>query len=422
MMVVLLVGIEDMARSQFIRSCGTPSPLSQQGEDRFEVIPSICVSERYDSNVFFAPSTPGLRRDDFVTNVNPMFRVTHKGDYASGFLNLGGFSETYVNNPGLNFFGSTGNLYLNLDNSIKGLVPNAGLTITDTVTYTPLPPGFVNPAAGTSPGAPTNIQNIYAQGILAFRANNLINNGTVSTSYATTASTIVNASYSHAMLRFGSSPFPSQGGTLGGVGLFDTTTQTGTVGGTARLSGVDTLNVKYSHAQSEFSVGSASSLFKMDTATIGWSRTLTPNLSAELGGGGILISPGLTTYAANAALILNHLNTSATISYVRSAFPSFIGVAIPVVGDAVSVSARQNIAQQWQLRGAANYSHSSGGSGLNALTVDSYAGSMDLYYWVNRTWSTALSYDYMKFSQQFGAAKFQFDRHVITLSLKATWR
>jgi hypothetical protein len=374
----------------------------------------MSVSERYDSNVFYAPPTPGLQRDDFVTNVNPMLRVNHNGDYASGVLTVGGFSETYIKNPGLNYLGTNDSLSLNLDNSIKRLLPNASLRIVDSFSYTPLPPGFVNPAAGTSPGAPGNIQNVYAQGILGFRTNNLINNGTVSTSYATTASTSLNASYNHTILRFEGSP--SQGFT----NLFNTTTQTGKVGGTAKLSGLDTLNINYSHTQFEFSRGSTSSLFKTDSATIGWSRTLTPNLSAELGGGGILISPGLTTYAANAALIMNFLNNSATISYSHSAFPNFIGGGI-LIGDVFSLSAVQNIDRQWQLTETANYLHSSGGSGLNALTRDSYFASVDIQYWVTRIWSTALSYDYLKFNTQFGSVKTDFDRHVITLSVRATW-
>lgn len=376
----------------------------------------MCVSERYDSNVFYRPSTPGLQRDDFVTTVNPMLRVHHNGDYASAVLNVGGFSETYIKNPDLNYLGTSDSLSLNLDNSIKRWLPNASLSLTDTFSYTPLPPGFVNPAAGTSPGAPGNIQNVYAQGILGFRTNNLINNGTVSTSYATTASTSLNASYNYAILRFKGSP-----SLQGGANLFNTTSQTGTVGGTARLSELDTLNVRYSHAQTEFTRSSTSSFFKTDSATIGWSRILTPNLSAELGGGGILISPGLTTYAANAALIMNFLNNSATISYARSAFPSFQGSGEPLIADTFSLSAVQKIDRQWQLTESANYAHSSGGSGLNARTFDSYFASVDIQYWVTSIWSTALSYDYMKFDSQFGSFKNDFDRQVITLSVRATW-
>lgn len=432
-MVVLILGVESMAHAQYIRTCGTPSPLSLQGAEApggpasvsaprtgsFQVIPSICVSERYDSNVFYAPPTPGLRRDDLVTNVNPMLRIKHDGQFASGVLNVGGFNETYLNNPGLNFFGSTGNLTLNLDNSIKRIFANASLRVVDMVTYTPLPPGFINPAAGTSPSDPVNIQNVFAQGILAYRVNNLNNNGTVSTSYTITPTTSLNASFNHAMIKFGSSPLAAHGGVP--IGLFDVTTQTGTVGGNARVSRVDTLNVEFSHAQTQFVSTAVGAFFKANSATVGWSRTLTPNLTAELGGGSIHIDPGLTTYAANAALVMNFVNNSTTLSYSRSAFPSFAGVPTVLVGDVFSLSAIQKLDQQWQLNERVSYSRSSGGSGLNALQFESYAASVDLYYWITKVWSTALTYDYMKFNSEFGSTNFRFDRHVLTLSVRASW-
>lgn len=414
-----------MAHGQYVSNCGMPSPLSPaSGTGSLEAVPSICVSERYDSNVFYRPPTPGLDRADFVTTVNPMLRVNHNGDYASGFLNVGGFSETYVKNPDLNYLGTNDTLSLNLDNSIKRVLRNSSLRIVDSISYTPLPPGFVNPAAGTSPGAPGNLQNIYAQGFLGARTNNLMNNLSVSTSYATTASTSLDASYNYSIIRFGSSPAGQ------GVTLLNTTTQTGTVGGVARLSELDILNIKYAHMQidrtpSTPSTTITSSSFITDSITIGWSRTLTSNLSAELGGGGILISPGITTYALNAALIMNSLNNRATISYSRSAFPNITAAGGSdggiLIGDVFSLSATQQIDRQWQLAESVSYAHTSGGSGLNPLTYDSFFAGGDIQYWVTNIWSTALSYSYSKFSNEVGSVKTDFDRQVITFSVRATW-
>jgi hypothetical protein len=192
------------------------------------------------------------------------------------------------------------------------------------------------------------------------------------------------------------------------------------VGGASQLTGFDTLNVKYAHSQSEFNRGATSSLFKTDSATIGWSRTLTPNLTTELGGGGILISPGIITYAANAALIMNFLNSSGTISYAHTVFPDFINGGI-LTGDLFSLSAVQIIDRQWQLTESANYSHTSGGSVVNTSTRNSYFASVDMQYWVTSIWSTALSYDYMNFSAQSGSVRTELDRHAITLSIRATW-
>src|SRR5262249_43831583 len=154
---------------QYVRSCGKVSPLSSlapqgvmptadptqakpyTGTGFLQFIPSLCVSERYDSNVFFAPPTPGLNRADFVTDVNPQVRVNHNSEYVTGYLDVGGFYEAFVRNSDLNFFGTANGLYLNLDNSIKRLLPNASLTVSDYMRYTPTPPGFSSVAAGTSP-------------------------------------------------------------------------------------------------------------------------------------------------------------------------------------------------------------------------------------------------------------------------------
>jgi len=437
---VFILGIDKMAHAQYVRSCGGVSPLTSQGaapltdpEGRpytgtvnLQFIPSLCVSERYDTNVLYAPKTPGLKRDDFVTNVNPMLRVNHTGEYAAGYLEAGGFGETYADNSSLNYIGTADTLYLNLDKSIKRLLPNASLNISDSVRYTPTPPGFVNPAAGTSPSSPANVinQNIYAQGFLAYRTNNLSNSASVSTAYATTPTTSLNASYSYAILRFGSSQFASTSQAL----LFDTTTQTGTVGGKTQVSALDTLNVMYSHMESEYTphtTSGPSNLFKTDTATLGWSRLLTPYLTAAVGGGGIVIDPGITTYAANASLVMDLPSYRATISYARSAFPNYAG-GQTMIGDTVTLTAMQKIALQWQLNESLNYSHTSGGSsvgssGSTAVTFTTYSAGVDLYYWVTRIWSTALSFDYMNINQEFGTTHTNIDRYAVTFSVKATW-
>lgn len=416
-----------MARGQnagYVGSCGTPSPFSSQGGSGFfGVVPSICVSERYDTNVFYRPPAPGLNPADYVTNVTSVLRIDHNGNYASGFLNAGGFGEAYVRNPDLNYLGTNNLLSLNLDNSIKRLLPNASLSVIDTFSYTPLPPGFVNPIAGTSPGAPSNSQNFYAQGIQGFRTNNLMNNGTVSASYAMTASTSLNASYTYAMIRFGSSP------SIQTLRLFNSTSQTGTVGGVVQVSELDTLNVRYAHTQSEFTPSSSfstspSTSFIINSATIGWSRRLTPNLRAEMGGGGILLDTGLTTYAANAALIVDSLNNSATISYSHTAFPSYLGSAGGggiTIGDIFLLSGIQTIDQRWQLSESAGYAHSTNGTGPNTLIYDSFIGGVDMQYWLTNIWSTTLSYSYTNYTSNSGSVNTHFDRNVITLSVRATW-
>jgi hypothetical protein len=152
---------------------------------------------------------------------------------------------------------------------------------------------------------------------------------------------------------------------------------------------------------------------------------LTSNLNAELGGGGIMISPGITTYAANAALIMKSLNNTATISYSRSAFPNLTGVGgtgtAILIGDVFSLSAIQQIDRQWQLSESASYAQTSGGSGLHSLTYNSFIVGGDIQYWVTSIWSTALSYNYLKFNNELGSVKTDIARQAITFTVRATW-
>ena len=119
---------------------------------------------------------------------------------------------------------------------------------------------------------------------------------------------------------------------------------------------------------------------------------------------------------------MNFSNNSATISYSHSAFPSYVARApIITIGDIFSLSAVQKLDRQWQLVETANYGHRSGGSGLNSLTFNSYRAGVDLYYWVTSIWSTALSYDYTKFTLESGSVTSDIDRQAITLSVRANW-
>jgi hypothetical protein len=413
----------------YSRACGSILPPGQgtptPGTGTWGVVPSLCVSERYDTNVYFAPktsATSSLRFDDFVNDVVPSVRVNHNGNYASGYVNAGAFGETYVYNTGLNYVGFTGNLDLNLDNSVKRLLPNASLQVIDFGRYTPVPPGFVNPAAGTSPSAPVNSQNAFAQGILAYRTNTLTNVVNVISSYAISPLTSLKASYSNSIIRYGSSQVPTGAGQFGT--LFNSTVNSESVGGSTRLSELDVMSLTYIHSDIAYT-SATTQTFQTDSASLGWSRTLTPTLKSELGGGGILINPGLTSWVANAALILTLPNNRATLSYARTAFPSVVGTATPVIGNLVSLSAIQDLSSEWQLTERASFIQSTGAtsstnSGSTKVQFTTYTASVDLYYWMTRIWSTGLSFDYQNYDSESAGTKYAFNRYVITFGVKAT--
>ncbi len=400
------------------------SRTSRTGE--WEFVPSLCVSERYDSNVLFS----GNGAPDYVTQVAPRLLLKHSGAYLSGTFDMSGFNETYVRHSGLNFVGGAGSLSMSLDNTIKRFLPNASLWVSDSARYTPLPPSFLNPVAGTSPTDPVNPQDAFAQGIIAPRTNNYSNTGGATFTYAITPATSLNVSYSNAINRYLSRPEVTTT-----VPLFDVTTHTGGVGGAVRISGSDTLNARYSYSDSTFnSVTNISGgigfprggSFQSHTALLGWNRTWTSYLKSELGGGGIIITPGLTSWAMNANLLFADPQYPVTLSYSRSASPSIVQSASPVIVNTVLLTASQRLGPDWQLAESGSFSQSTGAtsdtqSGINKLQFTTYRGSIDLYYWVTNIWSIALGYDYMRFHTEFGRVSSQFDRHTVMLGVKAIW-
>lgn len=59
-------------------------PREVRGETK--ITPSLYVSERYDSNVFFVP---GKDLQDYVTSISPQARVIHKGNFFEGVIGGG---------------------------------------------------------------------------------------------------------------------------------------------------------------------------------------------------------------------------------------------------------------------------------------------------------------------------------------------
>ncbi|MGH7183949.1 MAG: hypothetical protein ACREJN_18505, partial [Nitrospiraceae bacterium] len=121
------------------------SPPSAGTGAQTNVIPSLSVSERYDSNVYFVQ---GGNLEDYVTRVSPQVRVFHKRQLIEGMVGGGATGETYVRNPGLNYIAGNGIVNLNLDRAMGELIRGLGLRIFDTYVYTPQPLAFAAPVGG----------------------------------------------------------------------------------------------------------------------------------------------------------------------------------------------------------------------------------------------------------------------------------
>ena len=116
----------------------TPQTRSVAGPQT-NFIPSLTLSERYDSNVYFVG---GGNLEDYVTTVSPQLRVVHKRQLVEATVGGGVTAEAYAKNPGLNYVGANGLVNLNLDGAMSEMVRGLGLQISDTFYYSPQLPSF----------------------------------------------------------------------------------------------------------------------------------------------------------------------------------------------------------------------------------------------------------------------------------------
>jgi hypothetical protein len=94
---------------------GTPfgAPLVPVREG-FQVIPSIAVGQRYDSNVFFVPKRQGLDREDVVSTAVPQVRGYYVANWFDVHATAAAIGEYYAKHPTLNYVGANTGLVLNL--------------------------------------------------------------------------------------------------------------------------------------------------------------------------------------------------------------------------------------------------------------------------------------------------------------------
>src|SRR5207244_11858387 len=99
-----------LAMAGTIATMTLTTPRLAHGDTR--LVPSIAVSERYDSNVFFVP---GGNREDYVTNISPQVKVDDKGRLIEGTVQGGATGEEYVKTSGLNIIVMDGGLTVEVE-------------------------------------------------------------------------------------------------------------------------------------------------------------------------------------------------------------------------------------------------------------------------------------------------------------------
>ncbi len=391
-----------------------PSPV--YGDTR--IIPSVSLSERYDTNVYLAPPellAPGTRLSDFVTSVAGDVKLHHKSRDVEASLTGGVNLNFYVYNPDLNFVGTSADANAKLDGWVSRLAEGAKLQVSDRFQYTPEPPSFIT-ARQTPAG-----DDPFSRGVQGFRANTFSNTASANGSYPVFRGLSLQGSYAFAFYRVGS----ILALTSTGASFFDTNVHSWSVGPGYRLTRADSVSLLYKQSlvtQTETSGTAPAFDFNTQELWANYARVM-PDWTATARGGITLIEPASKAFAVGAVTFQTNpeRSTFVQLDLSRKAAPSFFFVGGALISNVGQVLITHRVSKLLYAFGSANY-------GYNETVPDrtvkftNITGSVGLRYNLTRTMITELSYNYNDFQTEQPGFNFEVLRHVVAISLTARWK
>lgn len=372
------------------------------------VTPSITLTERYDSNVFF---TQGKNLDDFVTVAAPLLRVDHDNHFMKGNLSGGVTSSIYAKNPGFNYVAANGSAALNLDQALERIVSGLSLELKDTFRYTPETPSFMTSQTGNQ------VPSSFILGIQASRANTFSNRGEAISGLALSQTVNWKTSYLHQYLKFGTPLVAPVAGTL-----FNTTFQTVNTGPQWQVSPNDTVSLTYQYVKSTFTQGGGfGGGFETNGGLIGWTKVFSPQLTASVSAGLTVFPSGEVQHLENASVEWTSGQNQAHVTYSRSVMPSFFIAGVPLVSNMVLVGGTHNFTGRLSGNLMGSYAkNESVPAGI--LEFQSYSYGPRMEYGVTESIKVSVSYTHSKFGQQFASRNFDFSRDQVMLTLHGEWK
>jgi len=378
-------------------------PLSVRAELR--IIPSLTLSEQYDSNVLFSSSS--TNNQDLITFFSPALSATYKGRPLEGSLSASLSLASYAKNSNLNYASATGALTTDLTQLVGRLDKRARLQVTGNGYYTPELPAFVAATAGFNPFA-TGIQ---PQRVRASSYNMLASGG-----YALASRVDLTGSYSYSYLNFGNTV-----GASPVTPLFKTILQAVNAGPAIKLTPADTLLLQYQYQKVDF--GGAPG-FRTEGGTIGLTHGFSRNLTGTASAGLTKITPS-DRLAPLVGLSLSwaEKSTVTTLSFTRSVTPSFAVSAGALESNLATLSVGHTLTDRLSASINLNYARSSSAAVTagSANSFNSYGTGLILNYSITRSLAAAFTYSHLHFSTDSLNFKSSFDRDVVALSLTASW-
>ena len=388
-----------------------------QAETRFT--PSVRLSERYDSNVWFGPksSVPvGKQAWDLVTTAGTQALIENKSRLGETIINAGVNASAFAYNTDLAFVSTNVFAASDLSDWTKELLPGLKFRISDAFLYTPETPAFL--AGGTTAGT----SDVFSRGIQAVRANTYSNIFRARGDYSLSRAVALRTDYEFSIRRVGQlqARAPAE---LSAV-FFNNTVHTLSAGPTYRLEAGDTLFMKYSYQTADSAPASGEgSTISYSAHTIepeyvsvpfrGWTLTMS-------GGATLVEEAGNRTFFSGRLVLATNLDRAlrAQVSASRQIKPAFFGTPGALISNVAQVYISQRFSKVLQLTVSGNYAYNES-TPVDSFKFESRTASVVLEYKMTRNYIVSLSQEYNRF-EYTGVEPF--DRYATMLTLTAEWK
>lgn len=391
------------------------TPVPAQADTK--VIPTAVLSERYDTNVFYAPPEllpPGQRRSDFVSTLAGGVQLLHKSRAVEASLSGGADANAYAYNTGLNYFSTTADAYARLDGWVGQFAEGAKLLIAERFRYTPEQPSFFN---GTKPQI---VDDPFLRGIQGFRANTFSNTATVNGEYPLFRGLGLQGSYSFSTYRVGSILVLSSTGAT----FFDTNVHSWSIGPSYRISPIDHLSLSYQQSLVTQTITTGAQNIEYNTQELWANYTrVMHDWTATVRGGATLIEPASKAYPSAALSVTTNpeRSTLVRLDLSRQAAPSFFIVGGATISNVGQLVVTHYLSKRFSVRGSVSYGYNETvpGKTVKFENLNALAG---VNYSLTRTMALDFSYSYNNFKLTQPGLPFEVQRDVVMLSLTAQWK
>lgn len=401
------------------------------------IVPYLSLAERYDSNVFYTPALPGLRREDYVTTFSPGIFMLQNHRLINVSLQLGARGEYFAIHPGLNYVGFNGTATFMMNELVRRFVaPGASLVLSQNINYSPSLPGFTPGAETAAVLDTTEIDTTTAlvRSTALYRVNTLSATTTVGGSVPLSPAVLFQANYGYSIFRFGN---PSVNEEVSGnpARVVNSTSHSAQAGPAWRVTSSDTISLRAVFENADYGGGQGG--YNAMGGSLGWYKVLSPNFTARVYGGATRVEQSFgsalgtsqategVAYTGGTAITYTDGPQTITLSYTSGIAPSFISAVGPLQSHVVHFVAGRRLNDLMSVAGGFTYNRSAAlesGITLPGTFFESYSGYGSVNYWLSRQYVASLSYMIGTYrGNYFTSDVIAFGRNAVSATISAYW-